>query len=273
MFDLRQLTPSGAIGLLGLTVFLVITAFAPLLAPYNPYDIVGGPWEPHSDAFLLGTDNIGRDLLSRLLHGIRTTVTVSLAANLLAFAIGITLGFIAAALSGWGDQLLSRANELIMSIPTLIWALALLSMLPPSIEILIAVIAVLESTRIFRISRAVAVNIVASDFVEASRLRGEGLGWLLFREILPNAWSPLMAEFGLRFSFVVLFISALSYLGLGIQPPAADLGGMIKDNKDGIAFGIGAAMVPGATIILLAVSANLFVDWLSQRRRDPRRTL
>jgi len=261
---------SSLIGLLGVVAFLAITALAPFITPYSPYEIVGSAWEPGSSAHLLGTDNIGRDLLSRLLYGIRTTVTVSLVANLLAFAGGVTLGFVAAALSGWTDQILSRANELVMSIPTLIWALALLSMLPPSIEIIIAVIAVLESTRVFRVSRAVAEAIVVSDYIEAARLRGEGLRWIVFREILPNAWSPLLAEFGVRFSFVVLFISALSYLGLGIQPPTADLGGMIKENKDGIAFGIGAALLPGVTIVLLAISANLLVDWLSLRHRDMR---
>jgi peptide/nickel transport system permease protein len=152
-----------------------------------------------------------------------------------------------------------------MSIPTLIFALVVLSVLPSRLYILILVMAVLEATRVFRVSRAVAADIAVMDFVEAAKLRGEGWNWIIFREILPNAASPLLAEFGLRFAFAVLFLSALSFLGLGIQPPAADWGGMVKDNKDGIVFGVGAALYPGAAIATLAISVNLVVDWLLNR--------
>src|SRR3546814_7552823 len=124
-----------------------------------------------------------------------------------------------------------------MSIPTLIFALIVLAVLPQELWILVVVMAVLESTRVFRLGRAVAMDVAVMEFVEAARLRGEGRLWIIFREILPNTLSPLLAEFGLRFAFAVLFLSTLSFLGLGIQPPEADWGGIVKDNKDGIIFG------------------------------------
>ena len=127
------------------------------------------------------------------------------------------------------------------------------------------VMAVLDSTRVFRLGRALALDIAVMDFVEAARLRGEKTLWIVFREILPNAMTPLLAEFGLRLAFAVLFISTLSFLGLGIQPPTADWGGMVKDNKDGIIFGVSAALVPGAAIAALTISINLVVDWLLKR--------
>ena len=169
----------------------------------------------------------------------------------------MVLSFTAAVTGGLLDQLLSRLNDLMMAIPTLIFALVVLAVLPQNLWILILVMAVLDSTRVFRLGRAVALDVAVMDFVEAARLRGEGTGWIIFREILPNTLSPLLAEFGLRFVFAILFLSTLSFLGLGIQPPAADWGGMVKDNKDGIIFGISAALVPGAAIAILAICVNL----------------
>lgn len=261
----RTLSLSAMIGLFGVGFFLFLALFAQWIAPYSPYQIVGGVWQPSSAEFWLGTDNLGRDLLSRLIYGAQMTILIAAAATTLAFLIGIFLGFLAAVLGGWVDQVLSRVNDLLMAIPTLIFALVVLSVLPSELYILILVIAVLEATRVFRVSRAVAADLAVMDFVEAAKLRGEGWNWIILREILPNAASPLLAEFGLRFAFSVLFLSALSFLGLGIQPPAADWGGMVRDNKDGIVFGIGAALYPGAAIATLAISVNLVVDWLLKR--------
>lgn len=261
----RTIPLSAWIGLSGIALALFCALFAPYIAPYGETEVVGDVWEPMGSTFLLGTDNLGRDLLSRLIFGAQTTILVAACATLLSFSLGILLSFTAAVLRGWTDQALSRLNDLMMAIPTLIFALVVLAVLPQKLWILILVMAVLDSTRVFRLGRAVATDIVVMDFVEAARLRGEGTGWIIFRELLPNALSPLLAEFGLRFAFAVLFLSTLSFLGLGIQPPAADWGGMVKDNKDGIIFGIGAALIPGAAIALLAVSVNLVVDWLLNR--------
>jgi peptide/nickel transport system permease protein len=261
----REIPLSAWIGLAGLAIIGLCAIFAPWIAPYGENDIIAGVWEPANHANLLGTDNLGRDLLSRLIYGARTTLFVALAASVLSFSLGIVLSFTAAVSQGLIDQALSRFNDLMMSIPTLIFALVVLAVLPQSIWILIAVMAILDSTRVYRLGRAVALDVAVMDFVEAARLRGEGRAWIIFREILPNTLSPLLAEFGLRFAFSILFLSTLSFLGLGIQPPAADWGGMVKDNKDGIIFGVSAALVPGAAIATLAVCVNLVVDWLLRR--------
>ncbi|RVC44858.1 ABC transporter permease, partial [Mesorhizobium sp. M4B.F.Ca.ET.088.02.2.1] len=160
---------------------------------------------------------------------------------------------------------LSRLIDLLMSIPTLIMALVVLSVLPSNVVTLILVMGVLDSTRVYRLSRAVAVDINVMDYVEAAKLRGEGSAWIIFREILPNALSPLVSELGLRFIYAVLFLSTLSFLGLGVQPPDADWGGMVKENKDGIVFGIAAALIPAAAIAALAISVNLVADWVLNR--------
>lgn len=246
-------------------LFLLGGIFAPLLAPYGESDLPGEVWEPASSRFLLGTDNLGRDMLSRLLFGARLTIFIALAATLLSFAVGVFGGVLAAARRGWIDSVLSRAVDLLLSFPPLIFALVALSILPSNTWTLILVMAFLDFTRVFRVSRAASLSVVTADFFEAAKLRGETTGYLLRREILPNIAPPLLAEFGLRFTFMVLFLSSLSFLGLGVQPPFADWGGMVKENKNGIAFGVAAPLVPAAAIALLAVSVNLAVDWVLNR--------
>jgi peptide/nickel transport system permease protein len=262
---LSTIPVSAWIGILGIALSVFCALFAPLIAPYGESEIVGAVWAPMGGEYLLGTDNLGRDLFSRLIFGARTTIFVALAATVLSFSLGMLLSFIAAVTGGLIDQVFSRFNDLMMAIPTLIFALVVLAVLPQQLWILILVMAVLDSTRVYRIGRAVALDVAVMEFVEAARLRGEGTGWIIFREILPNTLSPLLAEFGLRFAFSILFLSTLSFLGLGIQPPAADWGGMVKDNKDGIIFGISAALIPGGAIAGLAICVNLVVDWLMKR--------
>ena len=256
---------SALIGMALTGTFVFIAVFAHLIAPYPINAPVGGVWESPSASFWLGTDTIGRDILSRLIYGAQITIFVALAASVLSFSLGAFLGFLAAVKGGWIDQLLSRAVDLVMAIPSLIVALVLLSVLPLNLTVLVLVIGVLDSTRVFRLSRAVAADIAVMDYVEAARLRGEKGGWIIFREILPNALSPLVAEFGLRFIFAVLFISTLSFLGLGVQPPLADWGGMVKENKDGLIYGKSAALLPALAIAALAISVNLVADWILTR--------
>ena len=252
-------------GAIVVVVFLVGGIFAPLLAPYGQSEFAGEVWEPASARFWLGTDNLGRDMLTRLLFGARLTIFIALAATLLSFFVGGAGGILAAARRGWIDSVLSRTVDLLLSFPPLIFALVALSVLPANTWTLIAIMAFLDFTRVFRISRAASLSVVTADFFEAAKLRGEKTAYLLRREILPNILPPLLAEFGLRFSFMILFLSSLSFLGLGVQPPFADWGGMVKENKDGIAFGITAPLVPAAAIALLAVSVNLVVDWVLNR--------
>lgn len=256
---------SALVGIILTSAFVLAAIFAPLIAPYPMEAAVGGAWEPSSSEHWFGTDRVGRDILSRLIYGGRITIFVAAAASTIAFALGSFFGFMAAVRGGWIDQGLSRLVDLMMSIPTLIVALVLLSVLPLNLSVLIIVMGVLDSTRVFRLSRAVAMDIVVMDYVEAAKLRGEGQGWIIFREILPNALSPLVAEFGLRFIFAVLFVSTLSFLGVGVQPPQADWGGMVRDSKDFLVYGRTAALVPAAAIALLAISVNLVADWILAR--------
>ncbi|PVH27327.1 ABC transporter permease [Pararhodobacter oceanensis] len=256
---------SALIGLFFTSLYFLIAILAPVVAPYGMAEIVGESWEPSSAEFLLGTDNIGRDLLSRMIYGGRTTIFIATAATFLSFTLGSVLGFFAAVKGGWIDQLLSRLIDLVMSIPTLIFALVVLSVTPATVPVLILVMGLLDSTRVYRLSRAVAVDIVAMDYIESARLRGERTTWIIFHEILPNALSPLVAEMGLRFIFAVLFVSTLSFLGLGVQPPEADWGGIVKENKEGIVYGIPAALIPAFAIATLAISVNLVADWVLNR--------
>ena len=253
MLDIKRIPIPALIGIVLTTLFVLAAVFAPWLAPHSNAEIVGDVWEPMSATHWLGTDNLGRDLLSRMI------------ATALSFSLGAILGFSAAVFGGWFDTLLSRLVDLLMSIPTLIMALVVLSVLPTNLVTLILVMGILDSTRVYRLSRAVAVDINVMDYVEAAKLRGEGEAWIIFREILPNALSPLVSELGLRFIYAVLFLSTLSFLGLGVQPPDADWGGMVKENKDGIVFGIPAALIPAAAIAALAISVNLVADWVLNR--------
>ncbi len=240
--------------------------FAPWVAPYGEADFVGDIWAPPTAEFWLGTDNLGRDMFSRLLFGGRASIGVTLLATVLGFAIGIVFGFVAAASPSWLDNSLSRFVDTIMSVPELILALVVLSVLGTSIPVLIGIIAFLDSTRVFRLCRLLTLKIYNLEFVEVARLRNERLPWLLGREVLPNVWPPLLAEFGIRFSFTLLFVASLSFLGLGIQPPHADWGGMVRDNAPALAAGGIAPFVPAMAIAVLAICVNLVVDGLVGRR-------
>ena len=262
---MKRMPISAMIGLTLTSLYFLGAIVADLLAPYGMSEIVGDTWEPSSAAHWLGTDTIGRDLLTRMIYGGQITIFVATAATALCFTVGAMLGFTAAVAGGWVDQLLSRLVDLVMSIPSLILALVILSVMPVTVTVLIMVMGLIDATRVFRLSRAVAADIAVMDFVEAARLRGEGTGWVIFREILPNALSPLVAEAGLRFIFMVLFISTLSFLGLGVQPPLADWGGIVKENKEGIVYGIAAALYPALAIATLAISVNLVADWILTR--------
>ena len=259
---LKSAPPTALFGLIVIVAYILIAIFGPMLTPYGESEIVGTQFIPRGEqGFVLGTDNLGRDMLTRLIYGARNTIGIAFVTTCLAFLIGGVLGLLATTLGGWVDQLLGRLIDVLMAIPILIFALLILTITGTSVPVLILVIAVLDSTRVFRLARAVSMNIVVLDFVEAARLRGEGTSWIIIREILPNALPPLVAEFGLRFCFVFLFISALSFLGLGIQPPTADWGSMVRDNATLITYGDVTPLLPAAAIALLTVGVNFVVDW------------
>jgi peptide/nickel transport system permease protein len=248
------------ISLIVLLVYLLIAIFAPAIAPYGETQVVGRAYQPSSAQFLLGTDNVGRDMFSRLLFGGRNTLALTFLITALSFFCGAGAGLIAAIFGGWVDQLLGRSVDVAMSVPALILALLLVSFLGNSIPILILVVTFIEATRIFRVARVAAVEIVVMDYIQDANLRGERLSWIMFREILPNIMPLLLAEFGLRFCFIVLLISSLSFLGLGIQPPTADWGSMVRDNATFISFGITTPLLPAGAIGLLVVAINLLMD-------------
>ncbi|MEO8545800.1 MAG: ABC transporter permease [Betaproteobacteria bacterium] len=255
-------TVTAWIGMAIIAVNLLVAIFGPAFAPHSESQTVGATWDEPSMQMLLGADQIGRDMLTRLIYGARMTIGVALATTSLSFFIGITLGFTAAVLGGWVDTIISRLVDVILSIPLLILALIILGVFGSSIPVLIITIAVLDSTRVFRLSRALGMNLTVLEYVEAARLRGEGTWWIIRREILPNASAPLLSEFGLRFCFNFLFIAALSFLGLGIQPPFADWGGMVRENSAAINFGMLAPIWPALAITILTVGVNMVVDWL-----------
>lgn len=279
-------TALSGIVVLVVSVFVLMYFVGPI-APHGQEEIFpaaniipgGDPALGGDPAFPLGTDQIGRDILSRLIFGAQNTVGIAFATTCLAFFIGVTLGFLAAVVGGWLDQLLSRAVDVLMAIPSLIFALLLMTIASvwanelgiPLTFFMVIIIAVIDSTRVFRLARAVGVNIVVMDYIEAAKLRGEGMGHLIFKEILPNATAPLLAEFGLRFCFVFLTIAALSFLGVGIQPPLADWGTMVRDLAAFInyaAFAPMAAITPllaAGAIALLTVAVNFVVDWMLHR--------
>jgi len=264
---LRKAPLSAWFGMIVVSSYVIVALFAPLLAPYGEAQIFPSPYAPWDETHTFGTDQIGRDIFSRLIYGARNTMGIALVTTLLSFLIGGTLGLIAAISRGWLDQILSRFVDVLMAIPSLIFALMLLSIFGSTVTSLIIIIAVLDSTRVFRLTRSVAVNVAVMDYVEAARLRGEKVGWVMRREILPNIMPPLIAEFGLRFSFVFLTIAALSFLGVGIQPPTADWGSMVRENASLIQFAqydLKAALtplLPAAAIAFLTVAVNFIVDW------------
>jgi len=258
----RKAPLSAQLGLLLCAAFTLVAALAHWIAPFDSAAIVGDVWMPISAKHWLGTDNLGRDLMSRLIQGTQTTLLIAGLATILSFTLGSVAGFVASVAGGWVDMALSRAVDVLMAIPTLIFALVVLSVFPSTVPVLILVMGILDSTRVYRLARAVAMDINVMDFVEAARLRGEKTSWIVFREILPNALTPLVSELGMRFIFAVLFLSALSFLGLGVQPPDADWGGLVKENKEGIVFGIPAGLAPAAAIALLTIAVNLVADWV-----------
>lgn len=282
----RTMPLTASFGLLVIIIYVIVAVFAPFIAPYGQDEIIqgvaanivagGDPALGGNPDFPLGTDQIGRDILSRLIYGAQNTVGIAFITTVLAFLLGGTFGFLAAVVGGWLDQVLSRMVDVLMAIPSLIFALLLMTIASvwanqwgiPLTYFMVVIIAVIDSTRVYRLARAVGQNIVVMDYIEAAKLRGEGMGYLVFKEILPNATAPLLAEFGLRFCFVFLTIAALSFLGVGIQPPLADWGTMVRDLAGFINFAQFAPqasvtpLLAAGAIALLTVAVNFVVDWM-----------
>lgn len=259
---LSQLTLTPVICLVMLSTVLFVVLFAPFIAPHPEAAILTDEsFSQPDEIMLLGSDFLGRDVLSRLLYGARITLSVAFAISVIAFVLGCALGFIAAVKGGWIDSVLSRSVDALISFPAIMVALIVISGLGSSIPVLISTIAFIDSTRVFRVARALGMDIVVQDYIEAARVRGERTGWIIWQEMLPNAIAPLAAEFGIRFTYAILFISALSFLGLGVQAPHADLGVMVKENMQGLLYETYTPIYPAVCIAIVTLSVNLLVDW------------
>lgn len=257
------------IGLVIVATFLLLAIFGSYIAPYSEFETVGETWAPSSDEFLLGTDNLGRDILSRIIIGAQMTIGIAVTCTMLSFVIGTVAGLAASVASNVVDQIFSRSVDILLSIPVLIFALIVLSAFGSSMPVLILTIALIDAPRVFRVARALAMNVRNLEFVETAWLRGESRWWLMTREILPNILPPMISEFGLRFCFNFLIVAGLSFLGLGIQPPSADWGGMVRENGQAITFGISAPIWPALAIGLVTIGINLVVDWILSMNARP----
>lgn len=333
--ELRTAPLTAAFGMFVIFIYAIAAIFAPIIAPHGEAEVISQAFAPADANMLMGADQLGRDMFSRLIYGARNTISLAVIGTCLAFTLGALAGLLAAVRGGWFDQAMGRTADVIMSIPSLIFGLlmvsifgslatnpawlsmfdgnvgqadfwlsvalvsffgllvgllvlatiadniaqwiakgaivagaifvfglALASLFNSSEVILILVVSVIYSPRVYRLTRAVAGNVVVMDYIEAARLRGERTWYLIRREILPNSTAPLVAEFGLEFCFVFLLISGLSFLGLGIQPPTADWGSMVKENATLISFGEIIPLIPAAAIALLTVAVNFVVDWM-----------
>ena len=263
--EMRTAPLTAGFGLFVIFTYAIAGVFAPIIAPFGEAEVISQAFAPADDKMLLGADQLGRDMFSRIIYGARNTVGLALLATILAFLMGATAGLYAATKGGKLDQLLGRVVDVIMSIPSLIFSLLLLSIFGTNTITLIIVIAIIYAPRVFRLARSVGGNVVVMDYIEAAKLRGEGTWYLIRKEILPNSTAPLVAEFGLEFCFVFLLVAGLSFLGLGIQPPTADWGSMVRENATLISFGEMTPLIPAAAIALLTVAVNFVVDWMLYR--------
>ncbi|MDP6920180.1 MAG: ABC transporter permease [Arenicellales bacterium] len=273
-----RLSWPGKIGIAVVIFWAIIVAIGPTIAPYHEADILDEElfivpgsdemypdtdFQPPSKIVYLGSDYLGRDTLSRILFGARTTIGISFIATLLAYLLGVTLGIASAVGSRFLDMSLSRVNDALLSIPSIMFALVMIAALGSTIPLLILLTGIIYATSVFRIARSLGQEVMVSDFVEAAKVRGEGLWWVITREILPNIAMPLATDFGLRFVWVILFVSSLSFLGLGVQPPMSDWGSMVKENLPGLVYGSVAPLMPALAIATLTISVNMIVDDIS----------
>ena len=259
----------GRVGLAVIVFWALIAIFAPWLTPYPVGEIVD--WDyfgPVSQKFWMGTDYLGRDIFSRILMGARYTVGIALAAVTLACTAGVILGMIAAVLEGWFDTLLSRLLDAFNGIPSLLFGLVVVAAGCSSVPVLLLTLGAVFMPRAHRLARALAVNVNTMDFVTVARARGEGTPYLILREIFPNILGPVLADLGLRFVFIVLVLSGLSFLGLGVQPPNADWGALVRENIEGLSLGAPAVVFPSIAIATLTISVNMFIDNLPTKIRD-----
>jgi peptide/nickel transport system permease protein len=263
-----RLAHFGLTGWLGLAIVVFWASaaiFGPSLLSRSGAAGGGAVFAPASATHWFGTDYLGRDMLARVIEGARYTVGVAFVATLLASGIGTTLALLAAASGRWIDGTLSRVLDTLTAIPSKMFALLMVAGFGSSVPMLIVTAAIIYVPGAYRIARSLAVNINALDYIAVARARGEGTAYVMLHEILPNITGPMLADFGLRFVYVVLLLASLSFLGLGIQPPQADWGSLVRENIETLATGGAAVIAPSVAIASLTISVNLVIDNLPGR--------
>ncbi|MDA0562750.1 ABC transporter permease [Streptomonospora sp. S1-112] len=248
--------------LVGLVV--LTAALGPFLSPYSPTELVGIPNRTDVEGTLFGTDGIGRDVLSRFLHGGYTLITIAVSAALVGVVVGAAIGVVAGYRRGWPDEAIMRTNDMVLAFPQLVLALLVMSIIGPQVWLIILLIGVSHAARVARVAREATLKVVEQDFVKSAEAIGVP-GWrIMAGEILPNITSPLLVELGLRITYSVGLIATLSFLGMGLQPPTADWGLMINENRIAITVQPWSVVLPVAAVALLTIGANLITDGLSR---------
>jgi len=267
----------GAVVALGVIVVVVLAAvFADIIAPHAPSEqfrdnLLQPPaWVEGGGAeFLLGTDPIGRDILSRIIHGSRFSLLIGLAVVVLSLVAGVSLGLVAGYFGGVLDNAIMRIVDIIMAYPTLLLALAVVAILGPGLVNAVIAIAIVFLPRYIRITRAAVLNEMGREYVTASKVSGGGAAWIMFAQILPNALPPLIVQATLGFSDAILDAAALGFLGLGAQPPTPEWGTMLSDAREFIRRAWWVMTFPGLAILIVVLSFNLMGDGLRDAL-DPR---
>ena len=256
--------PRTCLGLLLVTLVVAVALLGPLFAPHSPTQFVAPPYAAATSAAPLGADYLGRDALSRFLWGGRSVLGLSLSATLLGMAAGVTIGLVAAYARNWLDDVLMRAMDVVLAFPQIVFALLLISTVGPQLWLLVLTVGASHAPRVARVTRAAATEVIVRDFVLSAEALGESRRRILFSEVLPNISSPLLVEFGLRLTYSIGLVAAVSFLGFGMQPPAADWGLMINENRIGLTIQPWPVLLPVIAIGLLTVGMNLFTDGIAR---------
>jgi peptide/nickel transport system permease protein len=255
---------SGAVGITIVLFVVAVALFGRYVAPYNPNVPVGVPLAPPSSHDLMGTDFLGRDVFSRLLYGGRSVITLAALATGLGYLIGMSVGLIAGFSRSRIDPVLMRSVDVMLAFPPLLFLLVLISGAGTGIEVLVIGVAVIQAPGISRIVRTATLEVSVRGYVEAAIARGERSYAVIVREVLPNIMAPVLVDSGLRFTYSILIIASVNFLGLGLQPPASDWALMISDNRQYIAIQAWAVLAPAAMIALLTIGINLTGDAIAR---------
>jgi len=252
------------IGLAIVVLILLVAVFGPLIAPYSPTEFVAPPNSPPSSDALFGADALGRDVWSRFLYGGLSVLWMSAAATLLGVVLGVTVGLVAAYSRNWVDDVLMRGNDVVLAFPQIILALLAVSALGAKLWLIVLIVGLTHAPRVARVIRGAAQEVVERDFVKAAEAVGEKRSRIIFGELLPNVTSPLLVELGLRMTYSIALVAAISFLGFGLQPPAADWGLMINENRLSITVQPWSVLLPVLAIGLLTVGTNLVTDGIAR---------